>query len=237
MNLHEGDPRHRNETLVQEECFIYTLFDQPLPKTPLPEEYIGPRREALWEAISMLAVPEIMVLDMRWGLSGDDIKNKTQTGKELGERLRNKPYVLERERQIEFKAIRKLRHPSRSGRISPYVELPEDALGRMVWGIDYGVQLATRYPHVDFNAMTLLDIDLSKMAVTELREQGVIPTITVPEDLVEMWGKLSGIPRPGVYSFRRETVKLSRIVRRSVPRLSQATQQELRNGVYDLEIS
>lgn len=72
-------------------------------------------KEQLKETRSMLAEDEQRVLSLRFGL--DD--NKTRTLEEVGNELN---VTRERIRQIEAKALRKLRHPSRSRKLKDYLD-------------------------------------------------------------------------------------------------------------------
>ena len=72
-------------------------------------------KDALHEVISSLSVRERAVLDLRYGLTDDHPRTLEEVGKELG-------VTRERIRQIEAKALRKLRHPSRSKRLKDFIE-------------------------------------------------------------------------------------------------------------------
>ena len=72
-------------------------------------------REQLSEVLHTLTPREEMVLRLRFGL--DD--GKTHTLEEVGQTFN---ITRERIRQIEAKALRKLRHPSRSRNLKDYLE-------------------------------------------------------------------------------------------------------------------
>jgi len=72
-------------------------------------------KEQLLDVLSTLTVREEKVLRMRFGL--DDGKSKTL--EEVGKRF---DVTRERIRQIEAKALRKLRHPSRSKKLRDFLE-------------------------------------------------------------------------------------------------------------------
>jgi len=72
-------------------------------------------KEQLLDVLSTLTVREEKVLRMRFGL--DDGKSKTL--EEVGKRF---DVTRERIRQIEAKALRKLRHPSRSKKLKDFLE-------------------------------------------------------------------------------------------------------------------
>jgi RNA polymerase primary sigma factor len=55
------------------------------------------------------------VVELRFGLEGDKLYTLSEIGAELG-------VTRERIRQIETKALRKLRHPSRSKRLREFTD-------------------------------------------------------------------------------------------------------------------
>ena len=71
--------------------------------------------EQLMEALDTLTEREQQVLRLRFGL--DD--GKPRTLEEVGKQFH---VTRERIRQIEAKALRKLRHPSRSKKLKDYLE-------------------------------------------------------------------------------------------------------------------
>jgi RNA polymerase primary sigma factor len=72
-------------------------------------------KEQLLDVLTTLTVREEKVLRMRFGL--DDGKSKTL--EEVGKRF---DVTRERIRQIEAKALRKLRHPSRSKKLKDFLD-------------------------------------------------------------------------------------------------------------------
>ena len=72
-------------------------------------------REQLFEILSTLTPREQKVLKIRFGL--EDVRTRTleEVGKQINE-------TRERIRQIEAKALRKLRHPSRSRKLKDYID-------------------------------------------------------------------------------------------------------------------
>ncbi len=71
-------------------------------------------KEQLEESLLSLTPRERRVIERRFGLIGDRQDTLTEIGKEIG-------VTRERIRQIESRALRKLRHPSRSKRLRPYI--------------------------------------------------------------------------------------------------------------------
>ena len=72
-------------------------------------------REQLREALDALGDRESRVLRLRYGLDGGDPQTLEEVGKVFG-------VTRERVRQIEARAIRKLRHPARSSQMRDYLD-------------------------------------------------------------------------------------------------------------------
>ena len=72
-------------------------------------------KEQLNEVLSTLTPREADVLRMRYGLNNEPPKTLEDVGKAFN-------VTRERIRQIEAKALRKLRHPSRSKKVRDYLE-------------------------------------------------------------------------------------------------------------------
>lgn len=88
--------------------------DEDTP-TPVDEASYHILREQLGEVLHTLTPREEMVLKLRFGL----VDGRTRTLEEVGQEFN---ITRERIRQIEAKALRKLRHPSRSKRLKDYLE-------------------------------------------------------------------------------------------------------------------
>ena len=67
------------------------------------------------DVLETLTPRERRVVELRFGLEGDKLYTLSEIGAELG-------VTRERIRQIETKALRKLRHPSRSKKLRDYLE-------------------------------------------------------------------------------------------------------------------
>ena len=72
-------------------------------------------KELLWEVLDTLTPREAKVLRLRFGLDDGNPRTLEEVGKEFH-------VTRERIRQIEAKALRKLRHPSRSRKLKDYLE-------------------------------------------------------------------------------------------------------------------
>ena len=72
-------------------------------------------REQIWDVLGTLTPREEHVLKLRFGLED----GRTRTLEEVGSEFH---ITRERIRQIEAKALRKLRHPSRSKRLKDYLD-------------------------------------------------------------------------------------------------------------------
>lgn len=97
-------------------------FRVPLTALPAPEEpdlLEAPLnfelRAALAAAVGTLTPREQKVLRLRFGLNGGESQTLEEVGKEFN-------VTRNRIRQIEQKALRKLRHPSRSKKLRDYLE-------------------------------------------------------------------------------------------------------------------
>ncbi|MDY6275808.1 MAG: sigma-70 family RNA polymerase sigma factor, partial [Succinivibrionaceae bacterium] len=72
-------------------------------------------KETINASLASLTPREAKVLRMRFGIGTNKDHTLEEVGKELG-------VTRERIRQIEAKALRKLRHPGRAGRLRPFVD-------------------------------------------------------------------------------------------------------------------
>ena len=72
-------------------------------------------REQLVEVLSTLTPREAKVLELRFGLRDGRQRTLEEVGKEFN-------VTRERIRQIESKALRKLRHPSRSRKLKDFLD-------------------------------------------------------------------------------------------------------------------
>ena len=86
-------------------------------KQPSPYEMTSQRllRENIEEVLSALSEREGKVLEMRFGLNGQKPMTLEEVGREFG-------VTRERIRQIEAKALRKLKHPSKRKKLQDYLE-------------------------------------------------------------------------------------------------------------------
>ena len=86
-------------------------------KTPTPAETasFALMREQLQDVLDTLTPREKKVLTLRFGLEDGRMRTLEEVGKEFN-------VTRERIRQIEAKALRKLRHPSRSKKLRDYLE-------------------------------------------------------------------------------------------------------------------
>jgi len=71
--------------------------------------------EELQEVLDSLTEKEKEVISLRYGLEDGETKTLEEVGKMFG-------VTRERIRQIEAKALRKLRHPSRSQKLRGYIK-------------------------------------------------------------------------------------------------------------------
>ena len=89
----------------------------PDDEAPAPADAVGYTllREQLDEVLNTLTNREKSVLKLRFGLEDGRTRTLEEVGKEFN-------ITRERIRQIEAKALRKLRHPSRSKKLRDYLE-------------------------------------------------------------------------------------------------------------------
>ena len=85
--------------------------------TPVPAEAAAATllKEQLDEVLDTLTEREQKVLRLRFGMNDGRARTLEEVGKEFD-------VTRERIRQIEAKALRKLRHPSRSRKLRDYLE-------------------------------------------------------------------------------------------------------------------
>jgi RNA polymerase primary sigma factor len=85
--------------------------------TPAPAEAANQQmlREQVEDVLASLTSRERKVLQLRFGLDDGRARTLEEVGNEFG-------VTRERIRQIEAKALRKLRHPSRSKKLRDYLE-------------------------------------------------------------------------------------------------------------------
>jgi len=87
---------------------------------PVEETERAVLREAIEEVLEDLNEREKKVLRMRFGLGMHTDHTLEEVGKQFG-------VTRERIRQIEAKALRKLRHPTRAKKLITFVEMPEES--------------------------------------------------------------------------------------------------------------
>ena len=104
------------ETPIGEEDDSHLGDFIPDEDAPAPAEAVAVTllREQLMEVLSTLTPREAKVLRLRYGLDDGKARTLEEVGREFN-------VTRERIRQIEAKALRKLRHPSRSRKIRDYI--------------------------------------------------------------------------------------------------------------------
>ncbi len=105
------------ETPIGEEEDSHLGDFVPDTETLAPADAAGQQqlKETVEEVLSSLTLRERQVLQLRFGLEDDRSRTLEEVGREFG-------VTRERIRQIEAKALRKLRHPSRAQRLRDYLE-------------------------------------------------------------------------------------------------------------------
>lgn len=98
----------------EDDSELGTFIEDEFSPTPIQSAYQSMLKEKLEEVLSTLAPREARILSMRFGL--DD--GVAYTLEEVGQRF---GLTRERIRQIEGKALRRLRHPRRSRQLKDYL--------------------------------------------------------------------------------------------------------------------
>ena len=98
-----------------EESFLRDLIEDKQGPHPLKNIFYYLRKEEIRRTFSSLSNREAEILTLRHGLDGGYPRTLEEVGEIFG-------VTRERVRQIEAKAIRKLRHPSRSKSLKEYID-------------------------------------------------------------------------------------------------------------------
>lgn len=98
-----------------EDSFLGDFIEDTTQMSPYEETSKDLLRESIEEVLGSLDEREMKVLSLRFGLMGETPKTLEEVGKIFN-------VTRERIRQIEAKALRKLRHPSRRKKLQDYLE-------------------------------------------------------------------------------------------------------------------
>jgi RNA polymerase primary sigma factor len=98
-----------------EDSFLGDFIEDTTQPSPYEETSAELLRESIEEVLGSLDERESKVLSLRFGLMGETPKTLEEVGKIFN-------VTRERIRQIEAKALRKLRHPSRRKKLQDYLE-------------------------------------------------------------------------------------------------------------------
>jgi len=98
-----------------EDSFLGDFIEDTTQLSPYEETSRELLRESIEEVLGSLDDREMKVLSLRFGLMGETPKTLEEVGKIFN-------VTRERIRQIEAKALRKLRHPSRRKKLQDYLE-------------------------------------------------------------------------------------------------------------------
>jgi len=98
-----------------EDSFLGDFIEDTTQLSPYEETSKELLRESIEEVLESLDEREMKVLSLRFGLMGETPKTLEEVGKIFN-------VTRERIRQIEAKALRKLRHPSRRKKLQDYLE-------------------------------------------------------------------------------------------------------------------
>ena len=99
----------------EDDFHLGDFIEDKLAPAPLEEASMAMLRLEVEHVLDTLTPRERRVLQLRFGLIGGHQRTLEEVGKRFG-------VTRERIRQIELKALRKLRHPARSGRLSDFID-------------------------------------------------------------------------------------------------------------------
>jgi RNA polymerase primary sigma factor len=109
------EPASLEKPVGDEEDSILGDFVQANDPTPDDQAAHSLLREHIQEVLGSLTDRERKIIEMRFGLVDGKTRTLEEVGKEFG-------VTRERIRQIEAKALRKLRHPSRAKKLKDYID-------------------------------------------------------------------------------------------------------------------
>jgi len=99
----------------EEDSHLGDFIEDRSTMPPVEAAALNLLKDQVEEVLSTLTPRERRVLQLRFGLEDGRSRTLEEVGKEFG-------VTRERIRQIEAKALRKLRHPSRSKKLKDYLE-------------------------------------------------------------------------------------------------------------------
>ena len=97
------------------DIFPYDIIPDDEAQAPVDAASMALMREQLADVLKTLTAREARVLSLRYGLEDGNPKTLEEVGKEFN-------VTRERIRQIEAKALRKLRHPQRSKKLKDFLD-------------------------------------------------------------------------------------------------------------------
>lgn len=188
--------------LIPEESDVYRGEVRVTPEEIIPDNGEPPEsgilwrqfKEQLYEALGTLSTMEESVIAMRFGLTDGVCHTLDEIGKQHG-------VTRERIRQIETKAISKLRHPSRSESLKPFLDAFND-----------GVRSGEERVLGDTNFATL-NVKTRRVIATRPNER---PAIYDPSWQIDAWDEWDAPvhqpPEETVRYLQTEGVRLSHVL-------------------------
>ena len=117
MNLYEAIKKSNKKEVIDENVDYNEMIESTIDEKNNFENivFLKIMKEDIQKVLNMLTPREKLVLEMRFGLNRENIIVFKNIAKKFG-------VTPERIRQIEAKALRKLRHPSRSDYLEGYLK-------------------------------------------------------------------------------------------------------------------
>ena len=111
------EPVSLHEPVGDEDAELGDFIEDEDVEGPFQAAAVALRQEDLWDMLGALSERERKVLALRFGLVTGEPRTLEEVGKEFN-------LTRERIRQIEAKAMRKLKHPGHRGKLLGYIDVP-----------------------------------------------------------------------------------------------------------------
>lgn len=159
--LGEQPPEPEQDDTTMEGNLIRTTFMIHTPLPLLPAQFLSLRAEKVQEVLATLTAGEKELIIQQCGIGPGTSRTVDLISRAT---LRQRPSI----EKTLVRGYRKLRHPSRSDLLRPFVPLEEKSIGKQVWNMGFGCELLSSYPHLDLSTITADGLDLSFPTTAEL---------------------------------------------------------------------